>query len=112
MVTRHIYTRAYHRKKNTETPVKILILKQIYTETRQPSLEALVAQHLLDLFLSPAGLGAQPQGGDASSVLLEITLLTHLIQLNTGPNSSNNYSSCQVAVRDDYTKRNFTPTTL
>ena len=30
-------------------------------------------------------------GGDASSMLLEITLLTHL----TGPNSSNNHSSCQ-----------------
>ena len=41
MVTRHIYTIAYHRKKNTETPVKILILKQIYTETSEPSLEAL-----------------------------------------------------------------------
>ena len=27
--------------KNTETPVKILILKQIYTETSEPSLEAL-----------------------------------------------------------------------
>ena len=33
-----------------------------------------------------------------------------ILQLNTGPNSSNNHSSFQVAVRDDYTKRNFTPT--
>ena len=41
LVTRHIYTIAYHRKKNTETPVKILILKQIYTETSELSLEAL-----------------------------------------------------------------------
>ena len=31
------------RKNNTETPVKILILKQIYTETSEPSLEALLA---------------------------------------------------------------------
>ena len=31
------------RKKYTETPVKILILKQIYTETTEPSLEALQA---------------------------------------------------------------------
>ena len=39
-----MYTIAYHRKKNTEfeTPVKILILKQIYTETSEPSLEALL----------------------------------------------------------------------
>ena len=34
------------RKKNTETPVKILILKQVYTETSEPSLEALVLQNL------------------------------------------------------------------
>ena len=27
--------------KNTETTVKVLILKQIYTETSEPSLEAL-----------------------------------------------------------------------
>ena len=42
MVTRHIYTIAYHWKKNNETPVKLLILKQIYTETSEPSLEALL----------------------------------------------------------------------
>ena len=48
MVTRHIYTIAYHRKKNTETPVKkILILKQIYTETSEPSLEALLISTVL-----------------------------------------------------------------
>ena len=34
-----------------------------------------------------------------------------ILQLNIGPNSSNNHSSCQVAVRDDYTKRNFAQTT-
>ena len=42
IVTRHIYTIAYHLKNNTETPVKTLILKQIYTETSEPSLEALL----------------------------------------------------------------------
>ena len=41
LITRHIYTIAYHRKNNTETPVKILILKQIFTESSELSLEAL-----------------------------------------------------------------------
>ena len=41
------------RKKNTETPVKILILKQIYTETSEPSLEALLN---LALWLDCAGI--------------------------------------------------------
>ena len=38
LVTRHILSLW---KKNTETPVQILISKQIYTETSEPSLEAL-----------------------------------------------------------------------
>ena len=62
MVTRHIYTIAYHRKKNTETPVKILILKQIYTETSEPSLEALTLGYtssFLQLYT------AMPQGRSA-----------------------------------------------
>ena len=34
-------TYSHYERKNTETPVKILILKQIYTETSELSLEAL-----------------------------------------------------------------------
>ena len=68
---------AYHQKKNTETPVKILILKQIHAETSEPSLEALEFQQ------PPPFPGQECQV--FIHVMITCSLLSHLAVASTAP---------------------------